>query len=87
MIVRVGVEGFDIGERLWFELRVGGFAMLRCQGLAPHSMFCSTRAGEALSSCREIDDDKMGTRSMRASLTLLLTGTVTPRERWLVTAQ
>jgi len=23
-----GVEGFDIGKRPWFELHVGGFAML-----------------------------------------------------------
>jgi len=75
MIGGVGVEGFYIGERLWFELRVGGFAMLRCQGLALHSVFCSTKAGVALSSGRERDDDGKGTRSMRASPTLLLTET------------
>ena len=40
-----GVEGFYIGERPWFELRVGGFAMSRCQGLVPHSVLCPTRAG------------------------------------------
>ena len=51
------------------------------------SVLCSTRAGVALSSGRDRDDDGKGTRSMRASPKLLLTETVTPGERWLVTAQ
>jgi len=38
-------------------------------------VLCSTRAGVALSSGRERDDDGKGTRSMRASPTLLLTET------------
>ena len=49
--------------------------MLWCQGLVPHSVLCSTRAGVALSGGRERDDDGKGTRSMRASPTLLLTET------------
>jgi len=39
------------------------------------SMLCSTRAGVALSSGRERDDDGKGTKSMRVSPTLLLTET------------